>query len=75
MLANEDPSGEHGYPSTSRDMQPVMCAVGAAIRPHRFGMARSIDIAPTVSDWLGIPSPSNATGRSMLRDVRAGGPR
>ena len=75
MLANEDPSGEHGYPSTSRDMQPVMCAVGAAIRPHRFGMARSIDIAPTVSDWLGIPSPSNATGRSMLRDVRAGDPR
>lgn len=75
MLASETPGGEHGYPSTSRDMQPVMCAVGAAVRPHRFGMARSIDIAPTVAEWLRIPSPANATGRSRLRDIRADGPR
>lgn len=74
-LASKVPSGEHGYPSTSRDMQPVMCAVGAVIDPHRFTMARSIDIVPTVSEWLAIPAPPDATGRSRLRDIRAGSPR
>ncbi len=66
VITPEAPAGEHGYPSTSHDMQPALCAVAPWIRAHRFGMARAIDIAPTVSEWLGIPAPANATGHSLL---------
>jgi predicted AlkP superfamily phosphohydrolase/phosphomutase len=70
VIAPEQPAGEHGYPSTSHDMQPALCAVAPWIRPHRFGMARAIDIAPTISEWLGIPAPANATGHSLLSVIR-----
>ena len=64
------PHGEHGYPSTDRDMQPALCALGGDAKPHRFGMMRSIDIAPTVSDWLGINPPADSRGESRLPEIR-----
>ncbi|MEO7083478.1 MAG: alkaline phosphatase family protein [Gemmatimonadaceae bacterium] len=68
------PMGEHGFPSTDRDMQPAFCALGGAAVAHRFGMVRAIDIAPTVSAWLDIRPPADARGRSVLGAIR-GAPR
>jgi len=65
------PMGEHGFPSTDRDMQPAFCMVGASAVPRRFGMVRTIDIAPTITDWLGIAPPADARGRSVLSETRA----
>lgn len=59
------PMGEHGFPSVDRDMQPALC-IGNAGAPRRIGNARSIDIAPTISQWLGITPPREATGRPLL---------
>ena len=60
----------HGFPSTSPDMQTVFCAVGPAFAPNRGPAARTIDVAPTVADWLGIPPPRDARGRSVLNQLR-----
>ncbi len=60
------PGGAHGYPSTSPEMRTVLCAAGAAFAPRRVPTARTIDVAPTVSAWLGIRPPADAVGRSLL---------
>jgi hypothetical protein len=59
------PMGEHGYPSTDFDMQPLLCIGGGNIAHARNGAVRTIDIAPTVSQWLGISPPANAQGRAL----------
>ena len=64
------PMGEHGFPSTDRDMWPAFCVHGTGVRGHRFGAVRAIDIAPTVSEWLGVFPPADARGRSLLKEVR-----
>lgn len=56
---------DHGFPSISPDMYTVFCAAGAAIAPGRREAARTIDVAPTVSAWLGIPAPRHARGRPV----------
>jgi hypothetical protein len=68
-LERVEPRGSHGFPSVDPDMQPALCIVGPSVRPHRFGTARLIDIAPTVAEWLGIAPPMAARGVS-LREVR-----
>ena len=65
------PSGSHGYPSIERDMYTVLCALGPGIGGRRFPTARVIDAAPTVSAWLGIPSPADARGVSLLEAMRS----
>ena len=37
-------------------------------------LARSIDIAPTVLDYLGLPIPESMEGRSLLPDIRGATP-
>ena len=64
------PGGAHGYPSVRRDMQTVLCAAGPAFAPRRLPTARTIDVAPTVAEWLGMPAPANAVGRSLLDAMR-----
>ena len=59
------PQGEHGYPSIEKDMHPALCIVGGG-RARRIGEVRSIDIAPSVSEWLGIAPPGDARGKSIL---------
>jgi hypothetical protein len=66
----ERPRGEHGFPSVDRDMWPALCMLGSGASARRIGPARAIDIAPTVSEWLGISPPADATGRSMLKEIR-----
>ena len=65
------PSGSHGFPSVDPDMQTVLCALGPGIRGRRLAAARVIDAAPTVSEWLGIPPPADARGRSLLGPMRS----
>jgi hypothetical protein len=59
----------HGFPSVSPDMYTVFCTEAAVFTPRRFGPARTIDIAPTVAEWLGIGALPTARGRSILREV------
>ncbi len=59
------PQGEHGFPSVDRDMHPLLCILNAGTT-HRIPEVRAIDIAPTVSTWLGITPPRNATGRRLF---------
>lgn len=64
------PNGGHGYPSVRRDMQTVLCAVGSGFPARRLPAARTIDVAPTVAEWLGMPAPLDAVGRSLLSAMR-----
>jgi predicted AlkP superfamily phosphohydrolase/phosphomutase len=57
---------DHGFPSISPDMHTVLCVLGPGFAPRRIGPARTIDAAPTVAEWLGIPAPPSARGRSLL---------
>jgi hypothetical protein len=59
----------HGFLSTSPDMHTVLCAYGARVAPRRSEPARTIDAAPTISEWLGIPAPHDARGRSRLGEL------
>ena len=59
----------HGYPSTSPEMHTVFCAAGPAFDPVRGAEARTIDVAPTVAEWLGFPAPRDARGRSILGEL------
>lgn len=68
--AMDFPQGEHGFPSIERDMQPLLCEVGSGVQPQRIGMVRTIDIAPTISAWLGIAPPADARGQIISEMVR-----
>ncbi len=61
------PGATHGFPSTSQEMQTVLCMWGSGIAAHRIGPVRSSDAALVTSDWLGIPHPANAQGTSPYR--------
>jgi hypothetical protein len=63
------PGGSHGFPSVAGDMRTVLCASGAGIAARRTAPARTIDAAPTVSEWLGIHPPAHAVGRSRLAEL------
>jgi hypothetical protein len=60
------PNAGHGYPSVAPDMHTALCGWGAALPPARTGGARIIDAAPTVAEWLRMPPPLHAEGRSLL---------
>lgn len=66
---------DHGFPSISPDMFTVFCAAGPAIAPRRLPPARTIDIAPTVSAWLGMAAPRDARGTAVegMRSAPEGG--
>lgn len=64
-----EPDANHGFPSVSPDMYTVLCTEGLAFPARRLGPARTIDVAPTVAEWLGITPPSTARGRSLLGEL------
>jgi hypothetical protein len=66
--ATADADASHGFPSVSPDMYTVFCAEGLAFPARRLGPARTIDVAPTVAEWLGVQPPPTAKGRSLLRE-------
>jgi predicted AlkP superfamily pyrophosphatase or phosphodiesterase len=58
--------GAHGYLPDVPEMGAVLIAVGAGIAPGgRLGEVRTIDVAPTLLGWLGIPPPDWMEGRPI----------
>ncbi|MFO7261080.1 MAG: alkaline phosphatase family protein [bacterium] len=59
----------HGFPPEEPDMWTAFCAEGAAFGRRRIGAVRTTAVAPTVAEWLGIPAPADAVGRSVLGEL------
>jgi hypothetical protein len=66
------PEGKHGFAPMASDMHTVLCAASPGLEPRRAGLLNTIDLAPSVSHWLGIPAPADARGRSFLSYREAG---
>jgi len=68
VRAKARPLGEHGFLPTRPDMQGILIAAGPRLpRAGRWPLQRAIDVAPLVSDLLGIDPPRDARGRSPIR--------
>ncbi|MCH8492527.1 MAG: alkaline phosphatase family protein [Idiomarina sp.] len=61
----------HTHSATDPNMGTLTCAWGGGFEAGRIPMSRQIDVAPTVSEYLGIAPPAHAVGRSLLQDFRA----
>jgi len=59
----------HGFPSHQPDMYTVFCAKGVDFNTNRVAGIKLIDIAPTVSEYLGIHKPYDARGNSVLMNL------
>ena len=70
VIAPAGPWAGHGFPSTDPDMYTAFCAEGAEFPERRIDAVRVVDAAPTVADWIGIPHPQDAVGRSVLESLR-----
>lgn len=62
-------AGSHGFASVSADMHTVLCAFGAPFGARRLPVARTIDLAPTVLEWIGVPPAATVRGRSLLAEM------
>lgn len=62
----------HGFPSTDADMRTVFCAYGADFPAGTIQGVRTIDIAPTLADYLNMAVPRDAQGASVLEDLQRG---
>lgn len=61
------PTGEHGFLPTRPDMHGILIAAGPRVPiAGRWPLQRAIDVAPLVSDLLGIAPPRDARGTSVL---------
>ena len=61
------PKGDHNFLGTRPEMQGILVAAGPRLpRGARWPALRAIDVAPLVSDLLGISPPAQARGRSPL---------
>jgi hypothetical protein len=60
--------GAHGYdPARVPDMAGIFLAVGRGVPPGlRLPPVRAIDVAPTVTELLGIGPPSSSEGRAVI---------
>lgn len=61
------PTGEHGFLPTRPEMQGILIAAGPRLpKGGRWPVRRAIDVAPLVSDLLGIDPPRDSRGQSPL---------
>jgi predicted AlkP superfamily phosphohydrolase/phosphomutase len=60
-------SGGHIFHPDRRTMHASFAMAGPGVPQRRLGPVRTIDVVPTVCDYLGIQPPSGAEGRSHLR--------
>ena len=66
-------SGAHGYRPETPGMSAIFIAFGrAAPAGATYGVARTIDVAATVLDWLGIAPPEWMEGRPLAPNVASG---
>jgi hypothetical protein len=66
------PNAGHGFPPTAEDMHTALCAFGTSFPARRSRSAFTIDAAPTVAEWLHMPAPPHARGRSRLAELGGG---
>lgn len=58
--------GSHGYLPAEPGMGALFVAAGGGIRPgQQLGEAKTLDVAPTLLGWLGIPVPDWMEGRPI----------
>jgi hypothetical protein len=69
LISTTRPEGKHGYSPRAADMQTALCMLSPTVGARRIDAVRTIDLAPTVAEWLGIPAPRDARGRSLLREL------
>lgn len=63
------PRGDHGATLPNEEGQAAFCAFGHPVGAQALPLRRQIDVPPTVADWLRMPPPRHATGRSVLEAV------
>lgn len=56
----------HGFDSREPDMHTAFCAYGEAFPAGRIPGVRTIDVVPTIADFLGVPAPAHHTGTTVL---------
>ncbi len=59
--------GAHGYRPEDEKMQGIFMAVGRGVERRKdIGIVRTIDVAATVANLLGIDPPEHSQGRALL---------
>jgi predicted AlkP superfamily phosphohydrolase/phosphomutase len=67
VVERTDPSGEHVFVPTRRDMLAIFAAYGPRIpKGVNLGRIQAIDVAPTILDLLGIEPPADLPGKSLV---------
>jgi hypothetical protein len=62
------PTGEHGFLPTRPEMQGILIAAGPRLpKGGRWPVRQAIDVAPLVSNLLGVDPPRDSRGRSPLK--------
>ena len=58
-------AGSHGYLAEDQDLDAIFIASGYGVKPGaKLGGVRSIDVAPTIANLLGVPLP-NIKGKAL----------
>jgi predicted AlkP superfamily phosphohydrolase/phosphomutase len=67
VIERTEPSGEHGFPPTRREMLAIFAAYGPRIpKGVNLGRVKGVDVAPTLLDLLEIDPASDLPGRSVV---------
>ena len=67
VVERTDPSGEHVFVPTRRDMLAIFAAYGPRIpKGVNLGRVQAIDVTPTILDLLGIEPPPELPGESLV---------
>jgi predicted AlkP superfamily phosphohydrolase/phosphomutase len=67
VIERTEPSGEHGFPPTRREMLAIFAACGPRIpKGVNLGRVKAVDVAPTILDLLGVEPASDLPGRSLV---------
>jgi predicted AlkP superfamily phosphohydrolase/phosphomutase len=67
VVERTEPSGEHVFVPTRRDMLAVFAAYGPRIpKGVNLGRVQAIDVTPTILDLLSIEPPEDLPGKSLV---------
>lgn len=66
---NETGLGVHGHLGTNRKMHAIFYAIGPDIPNKKLGAISALDVAPTVSAFLGIEPPHQSQGSVVFRSL------
>ncbi len=67
VVERTEPSGEHVFVPTRRDMLAVFAAYGPRIpKGVNLGRVQAVDVAPTILDLLGVEAPAELPGKSLV---------